>query len=182
MESNIKNHKYIELKNLYNEILKNIKIQINKIDNNELKEKNSAILNIYLERKNKIIAKFLKIINNRKIKTELGKLYYQNLLDKTLTLKNESKEISNFNQFWANFEHYIYDIDLILNRVKKIPYSHIGISIMGYGLVIIPFYNLLTLAIGAYLLYSSDYRGRINGILMIILLIGYLIIAHMLHL
>ena len=46
---------------------------------------------------------------------------------------------------------------------------------MGFGIIFIPFYNIIALAIGGYLLYVGDSRSRMFGTLILAALAAYII-------
>ncbi len=161
-------------------ILQNLEKAIALIENPELKTKNKAELEKLLKIKENVSETLLGLLKERKLQTDSGKIYLGELMEKLTKLRRDSREILDFNKTWVEIYDLFDHFDLLSNKIKKIPYNHAGITIVGFGIIIFPFYNLISLALGGYLLYSSDYRGKIAGGLMILVLIGYFLVINFL--
>ena len=173
--SKINNPKYNELQVLLEKIFENTKTAVESIDDPKLKEKNKAELSKVVDKKETVQDIILKITEHKKITTDTGKVYYSELMDKVTKLRRTSRSVSNFNDLWVEINDLFDDIDLIYDKVRTIQYKHGGITIMGFGIIFIPFYNIIALAIGGYLLYVGDSRSRMLGTLILAGLAAYII-------
>lgn len=161
-----------ELYAIFNDIIVNIEKAIDSLGDPE-KTRNKAELLNFMEDKEKFFAPLLQIPKEKKLQTDSGKIYYSELIMRLTKLKRDSRATTDFNKIWVEIFDVLDYVELVLNKIKKIPYNHAGITIMGFGIILIPFYNLISIALGGYLLYCSDYRGKIAGTLMILTLMGY---------
>jgi len=122
-----------------------------------------------------VLENLKKLDSSRKKRTELGKNIINNQIKTVQDVKNSTlnsndvpKIIHELNLFQDKLAHNC-------KRVDNINFHHVGITMVGFFLAIFPFYNVLSIGLGGYLIYSSDYRGKISGIGIISLVIFMLI-------
>ncbi|MHA1269143.1 MAG: hypothetical protein ACTSPY_05090 [Candidatus Helarchaeota archaeon] len=82
-----------------------------------------------------------------------------------------TKNEYEINQLFNDIYHFIDDTRSKEIQLKNLPYPNIGITVAGYILSFIPFFNLLSIVFGGYMAFSHDRRSQINGILMIMMTI-----------
>ncbi|NHI93480.1 MAG: hypothetical protein EAX96_13415 [Candidatus Lokiarchaeota archaeon] len=121
-----------------------------------------------------------KLNSNRKKNTELGK----NLVDNHLRIIQDLKNTAFHSNDISTLVHSLHlSQDKLMFNFKKmdnINYHHWGITFTGIFLAWVPYYNLLSIGLGGYLLYSSDFRGKISGFIIISLTIFMLITSRLL--
>ncbi len=175
LASKIDNSKHHEFQAILEQILENSTTAVESIEDPKLKDKNKAELSNLIDKTAMIQDTLLKISKQKRITTDTGKVYYSQVLDKLTKLRRKSRNVSNFNDLWIEINDLFDDIALIYDKVKIIPYNHGGITIMGFGIIFIPFYNIIALAIGGYLLYVGDSRSKTFGALILAGLASYMI-------
>ncbi len=88
-------------------------------------------------------------------------------------LKNEYE----FSQMMNDIYKFIDKTESTLTQLKNLPYPNIGITVAGYILSFIPFFNLLSIVFGGYMAFSNDRRAQINGLLMILITIALVLLS-----
>ena len=149
------------------ETLAEVKLDINRDRIKMLKEDTTEVLEI------------LNSIEKEKTrKTAYGKLKIQELHNISVRAKRSlelfktgPKNESEYNRTFTDLCNFIDRTHTLKTHLENLPYPNIGITVAGFVLSPIPFFNLLSIVFGGYLAFSNDRRAQINGILMILIVI-----------
>ncbi len=127
------------------------------------------------------VKKILKHIEGiRKRKTELARNIIKNQLESIQSIKNSALNSDDISKIIHELNAFKDKVEYDDKRIDNINYHHLGITMVGFFLAFFPFYNILAIGLGGYLLYSSDFRGKISGIGIISLTAILLIITRVL--
>ena len=121
-----------------------------------------------------------KLNSNRKKNTELGRNIISNQLKMIQKLKNNSVHSDDVPVLIHDLNTFHDKLAYNLKKMSNINYHHSGITFTGIFLSFVPYYNLLSIALGGYLIYSSDYRGKVSGVIIIILTLFMLLTTRLL--
>jgi len=121
-----------------------------------------------------------KMNSNRKKNTELGHNIINNQLKMIQSLKNNTLHSEDISTLIHDLNSFHDKLAYNLKKLGNINYHHWGITFAGLFLAWVPYYNVLSIALGGYLIYSSDYRGKISGIIIIIITLFMLLTTRLL--
>jgi len=155
------------------EILAEVKLDINPDRIKMLKEDLTEVLEILNS-----------IYKEKTRKTAYGKLKIQELHNISVRAKRSlelfktgPKNEPEYNRTFTDLCNFIDRTHTLKTHLENLPYPNIGITVAGFVLSPIPFFNLLSIVFGGYLAFSNDRRAQINGILMIAIVIIVVLIS-----
>ncbi|MHC1590556.1 MAG: hypothetical protein ACXQS8_00550, partial [Candidatus Helarchaeales archaeon] len=106
-------------------------------------------------------------------------------------IENKTRLLEELTNRWKDTgeEYYLkrirMQVETISSRITRykeqigsIPFEAAGLTIIGIILAFFPVIQILSLPIGIYLLFKSDWRAKISGIIMIVLIL-VIIIVHL---
>ncbi|MHA1250592.1 MAG: hypothetical protein ACTSRP_11430 [Candidatus Helarchaeota archaeon] len=141
--------------------------------NPEVKDK---FLNELNSKRDRFKVQLKKLDKKRKKNTDIGRRILLNMVDDSNKLKVLVKNSNDISEIVHNIDIFQDKLSLNIEKVKHIRYKHAGITFTGLFLTILPYYNLLSIALGGYLLYSSDYRSKVSGSIILAIAIFMLLV------
>ena len=124
-----------------------------------------------------VLEKLKELDSIRKKGTELGRNIINNQIESIQNVKNSALNSNDVPKIIHELNIFRDKLDHNYKQMDNINYHHVGITMVGFFLAIFPFYNVLSIALGGYLIYSSDFQGKISGIGMISLAAFMLIVT-----
>ncbi|MHA1144754.1 MAG: hypothetical protein ACTSRW_08470 [Candidatus Helarchaeota archaeon] len=117
-------------------------------------------------------------------KTGKGKIMIEDLettvnrLETLVQKWKDTKESFYQDRIKLQFESVSSKIEYYKQEIQNIPFDAAGLTVMGIILAFFPVVQILSLLIGIYLLFKSDWRAKISGAVMIVLIL-IIIVVHL---
>ena len=165
LKSSVNNldNRFSIIQNEFDEIIDLLKEKIEAHNIFKNKSNQDSFIKEFDNSNNEIYKKIGELNSIRKKNTELGKNIIKNQIKTVQDIKNSALNSDDVSKIIHDLNLFKDKLDHDIKKMDNINYHHLGITMVGFFLALWPFYNVLAIGLGGYLIYSSDIRGKISG-------------------
>ncbi|MHC1590860.1 MAG: hypothetical protein ACXQS8_02140 [Candidatus Helarchaeales archaeon] len=133
-----------------------------------------------LEEKKRIFNEKISVLNKcRKKNTSEGRHLIQALMTRMLDMQNQARHSNDIVPILHELDVFQDELEITRKEINNVAYNHVILTLVGFFVSILPYFNLLSFGIGAYLMFARDFRAKIMGIAVISYTLFNLIFAQL---